>query len=421
VIDLKPQVVLLLLVGATLGSVFLSGCEHPAPNPAKSSAPTPGDSESTVRVVKPARKTVRHPFEQPGFNIEPYQETAVYARITGYVQKWCVDIGDIVNEGQVLAVLHVPEMEVEVQQKQAAVRRAAAQVEQAKASILTADAQLRRAKSQFERLSRVGKSGVLDEESVDETRLGFEAARAGLVKAKADEVTAEAQLEVAKADRDYAQTMLQYAQIRAPYQGVVTQRNISAGDFVQPAASGVSRQPMLVVSQIDPVRVFVNIPGNDASWIKDGDPVSMQMQGAGGESVHGKITRNARALDPRSRTLRTEIDLPNPQSKLLPGMYVQAKIVVQHDNTWTVPEMAVHAEGNQTVCYRVEQGKVIRTPLEIGLNGDGLVEILKLQLPSESPGKDGRWTPVSGEEQITVSSSAPLTNGQAVHAIPDEK
>ena len=99
--------------------------------------------ERTVRLTKPERKTVLHPFEQPGFNIEPFQETPVYARITGYVQKWNADIGDYVKEGQILAVLHVPEMEVEVQQKQAAVRYAAAQGAQAKAAILTAEAQLR--------------------------------------------------------------------------------------------------------------------------------------------------------------------------------------------------------------------------------------------------------------------------------------
>jgi multidrug efflux pump subunit AcrA (membrane-fusion protein) len=410
-----------LLLGAVLGAAFLCGCEQPSPSAAKSGENQPSATEQTVRLTKPERKTVLHPFEQPGFNIEPFQETPVYARITGYVQKWNVDIGDCVNEGQILALLHVPEMEVEVQQKQAAVREAAAQVDQAKAAILTADAQLRRAQSQYERLSRVGKSGVLDQESIDETRLGFEAARASLVKAKADAATAEAHLEVAKANRDYAQTMLQYAEIRAAYKGVVTQRNISAGDFVQPAATGTPRQPLFVLSQIDPVRVFVNIPGSDAPWVKDGDPVSLQVQGAGGEPLHGTITRNARALDPQSRTLRTEIDLPNPQGKLLPGMYVQAKIVVQHVNAWTVPEAAVLTEGNQAVCYLVQNGKAIRTPLQIGLKGGGLVEVLMLQKLAESSSSEGHWMPVSGDEQIVVSSSVPLANGQSVCAIQAEK
>jgi HlyD family secretion protein len=418
----SKRLVTLRLIGGVLVAAFLTGCEQGLPSASKtgaSGAPSAA-AEQTVRLVRPERKTVLHPFEQPGFNIEPFQETSIYARITGYVQKWNADIGDYVKEGQILAVLHVPEMEVEVQQKQAAVRHAAAQVAQAKAAILTADAQLRRAQSQYERLSRVGKSGVLDQENVDETQLGFEAARAGVVKAKADEATAEAQLEVAKANRDYARTMLQYAEIRAAYKGVVTQRNISVGDFVQPA-TGTTRQPLFVLSQIDPVRVFVNIPGSDAPWIKDGDPVSLQVQGAGGEPLHGTVTRNARALDPRSRTLRTEIDLPNPQGKLLPGMYVQASIVVQHANVWTVPDAAILTEGNQAVCYRVQNGKAIRTPLQIGLKGGELIEVLMFQKTPESPAAEGHWIPISGDEQIVVSSPAPLANGQSVRAIQADK
>jgi HlyD family secretion protein len=401
---------------AVLACLFLAGCEQTLPSRSKGADSSPTAVEQTERVVKPQRQTVLHPFEQPGFNIEAFQETPIYARIAGYVKKWNVDIGDLVNEGQVLAVLYVPEREVEVEQKQAAVRQAAAQVEQAKAAILLTDAQLRRSQSQYERLSRVGKSGVLDQENVDETRLGFEAARAGVAKAKADEAMALAQLEVAKSNRDYAQTMLQYAEIRAAFKGVVTQRNISAGHFVEPSAMSAARLPLFVLSQIDPVRVFVNIPGGDAPWIKDGDPVSLQIQGAGGELLRGTVTRNARSLDPQSRTLRTEIDLPNPQGKLLPGMYVQARIVLQHANVWTLPDAVVAIEGNQTVCYRLENGKANRTPLQIGLKGGGLVEVISRQLPAESPGADGRWMPITGEEDVIVSSAAPLTNGQSVRA-----
>jgi RND family efflux transporter MFP subunit len=408
------------VIGAALLANFLAGCEQAAPSLAKSTASQPA-AEQTVRVVKPERKTILHPIEQPGFNIEPFQETAVYARVTGYVQKWYVDIGDPVKEGQVLAVLNVPEMVVDLGQKEAAIRQAAAQVEQAKAAILTAEAQLRRSQSQYERLKRVGKSGVIDQESVDETRLGFEAAQASVVKAKADETAAEARLEVAKANRDYSQTMLQYTEIRAPYQGVVTRRNISAGDFVQPATNVGARQALFVLSQIDPVRVFVNIPGSDAPWIKDGDPVTLQVQGAGGERLHGTITRNSRSLDPQSRTLHTEIDLPNPDGKLLPGMYVQARIVVQHANVWTIPEAAVLTEGNQAICYRVEKGKAIRTPLQIGLDGGGLVEVLKLQKTADSPLAEGQWTPITGNQQIVLSSATPLTNGQPVRATEGEK
>jgi RND family efflux transporter MFP subunit len=224
----------------------------------------------------------------------------------------------------------------------------------------------------------------------------------------------EAQLGVAEASRDYSQTMLQYTRILAPYDGVVTQRSINTGDFVQPAGTGTKGLPLYTVNQVDPVRVFVNVPGADAPWIKDGDRVSLRLQGAGGERFQGKVTRNARSLDARARTLRTEIDLPNPEGKLLPGMYVQATITVQHPNVWTLPTAAVSTEGDQTFCYRVENGRVFRTPLQIGLRGGELIEVLKKLVPAASPGEEGRWEEITGGEEIAATGLALLADGQPI-------
>lgn len=412
---MRSRVIVLGRLCKTAAALALvaAGCGRPVTpfeRPAGQSAAAP--APTAVRVVRPERKTVRHPIEQPGFNVQAFQETPLYARVTGYVLKWNVDIGDRVRKDDVLAELYAPEMDVELARKESAVRHAAAQVGQARATVSTSQAQLERAKSQYERLARVGQGGVLDRDSIDEARLGFEAARAALEKAKADVAAAEAQVEVAKGNRDYAKTMLQYTRVRAPYDGVVTQRNANAGDFVQPSATGAKGQPLFVVSQVDPVRVFVNVPGADAGHVKDGDPVSLRLQGAGGEPLEGKVTRNARSLEPQARTLRTEVDLPNRDGKLLPGMYVQATILVQHPNAWTLPAGAVVAEGDQTVCYRMENGKTFRTPLQVGLRGGGLVEVLKLLLPAASPGEEERWADVTGREEIVVGDVSSLTTAR---------
>jgi RND family efflux transporter MFP subunit len=356
---------------------------------------------------------VRHQIEQPGFNIEAFQETPLYAKISGYVRTWKVDIGDPVTQGQILAELDVPEMVVEVKQKEAALRQANAQVGQARAAERTALAQVARTKSQYERLSRVGR-GVIDQDSVDEARLGYEIAQATLEKAQADVAVALAQVDVSRAHRDYAETMLKYATVRAPYKGVVTQRNINTGDFILPAGTGAKGMPLFVIIQTDPVRVFINIPGAEAAWIKDGDPVSLRLLGAGGEVFAGTLTRNARALDPRTRTLRTEIDIPNSAGKLLPGMYVQASIVIQHAGVWTLPAAAVVTEGDQTYCYRVMAGKAVRTPLQVGLSGGGLVEVLKKKSPPATTGAQGRWEDITGDEKIVGSNPAALSDGQPV-------
>jgi HlyD family secretion protein len=410
----------LAAAGAALLAVT-GGCQRPSPAATPQEQPAAPPAGTVVRITHPERKTVRHPIEQPGFNIEAFQETPMYAKITGYVQKWNVDIGDHVKEGQVLAELYVPEMVVDLEQKKAAVGQAEAQIKQARAAVLSARAQLARNKSQYERLERSGRTGQISEEAVAETRLGYEAAQAGLETANANVAAAEAQLKVAEAARKYADTMLKYAEIRAPYDGVVTQRNINKDDFILPAGTGAKGLPLYVVDQIDPVRVFVNIPGADAAWIKDNDPVSLRLQGAGGELYQGKVTRNARSLDPRARTLRTEIDIPNPRGKLLPGMYVQASIAVEHHTAWTLPAGAVVTEGDQAFCYRVVDGKAVRTPLQVGLSGGGLVQVLKKEVPSPSPGEEARWEDVTGDEQVVVSDPATLSNGQAVRATAEGK
>jgi multidrug efflux pump subunit AcrA (membrane-fusion protein) len=388
-----------------------TGCQQSAP-PADKPAAASGRAPRTEH---PKRQTVRHPIIQPGFNVEPFQETSLYARVTGYVGKWDfkTDIGKHVKKGDVLAEVAVPELAATVAQKKAAVKQARAQVLQAQATELNAKALLARSQSQYERLERTAKD-VLTKENLEEARLGYESAKAGVAKAAADVAAAEAQVDAAEAAQAYAEVMLNYAKVVAPFDGVITQRNTNEGTFVQPAGQGGKAAPLFVVSQTDTVRVFVNLPGSDAPWVKDGDEVHLLLQGAGGDVIKGNVTRNARSLDPKTRTLRTEIDLDNRAGKLLPGMYVQASLVVEHPNVWTLPAAAVVTEGNLTYCYRVEKGKAVRTPLQVGLTGGGLVELVRWQARAGSPGREGTWQEFTGEEDIVASDPVSLTDGQEV-------
>jgi RND family efflux transporter MFP subunit len=398
------------LVGLT------AGCQRPvadrsATEQAEASQP---ETAALVPIVRPERKTVRHAIEQPGFNIEAFKVAPLFSRITGYVGKWETgyDLGKEVTKDEVLAELYVPEMVEDLKQKQAAVKQAQAQIQQAQATKQSAEAQLVRSRSQYERLKRKA-AGALDEDTIEETRLGYEAAQAGLEKAKADVASAQAHLGMAEASRDYSKAMLDYAQIRAPFGGVITARNINEGDFVRPSGVGPKGLPLFVISQMDPVRVFVNIPTTDARWIKDGDAVTLRLQGAGGEEIEGHVTRNARSLDPAARTLRTEIDLPNPMGKLLPGMYVQARILVERRGVWTLPASAILTEGDQPLCYRVVKGKAVRAPLQVGLRGGGLVQVLRKQLPGAALGEEGRWEDISRDDEIAADPAA-VYHGQLV-------
>jgi multidrug efflux pump subunit AcrA (membrane-fusion protein) len=372
-----------------------------------------------VKVIHPERRDVRRLIERPGYNIEAYERTPLYPKLAGYVRQWNFDIGDSVHKDDVLAVIYIPEMEVQLKQKEASVRQASSEIEQAKTAILRAQAELERAKSQYERLARVSQSGVLDKEQVDETRFGFEAARAAVAKAEADVEVAKARLEVAKADRDHVQTLLQYTQVRAPFDGVVTGRTVNTGDFVQPPSAGRG-ESLFVVERIKPVRVFVNVPELEAVWVHDGDAALIRVQSLHGEAVKGTVTRASRSLNPQNRTLRTEIDLPNTDGKLLPGMFASATIIAEHKNVWTLPATAVVTQAEQGFCYRVENGKAIRTPIKVGLRGSELVEVLNKRVRAVKAGEDGVWDDFTGDETIALEG-ANLTDGQTLQITSTNK
>src|SRR5439155_2953167 len=176
------------------------------------------------------------------------------AKIPGYILKWNFDIGDSFNKNDVLAELYIPEMDVEVKQKEASIRQALSEIKQAESAVLRWQAELKHAESQYQRLARAGRDGVLDKEQVDETRFGFETAQAAVAKAQADVDVAKARLAVAQADRDHVQTLLQYTKVRAPFDGVVTRRTIVTGQFLQPPGGGTKAEPAFVVMRGNPVR-----------------------------------------------------------------------------------------------------------------------------------------------------------------------
>jgi multidrug efflux pump subunit AcrA (membrane-fusion protein) len=400
---------------------------------------------------------VRYIIKQPGYNIEAFEQTPIYAKIAGYVRKIHFDIGDLVRKDDILAELYVPEMHVELKQKEALVSQAEAEITQAKETAAAAEASFRSAvarvkeaessrersqaevkltKSRYERFLRAQAGGILDKDSIDETRYGFEAASAGLSeveakinsaqaardearaklnKALADVEVARAHFEVAKENRDHVKTLLGYTKLPAPFDGVVTQRYVNDGHLVQPSASGSMKgEPLFVVEQTDPVRVFVNVPELEAYLVRKDTPAVIRIPALQGQEFRGTVTRTSSSLDPRSRTLRTEIDLPNPERRLQSGMYVYVDIVVEHPNVWTLPATAVATQAEQTFCYLVENGKAIRTPIRIGIRGDKLVEVLKKQPKSPKPGGDGTWDDFTGNEEVVQDDVRSLTDGQAV-------
>lgn len=423
-----------------LGAVLLcaaAGCSRtstanpvPAPVPARAAAP----AQATVTAIRPEMKTVRRAISQPG-QIEANQQTPVYAKVAGFVDAVLRDIGDEVEMGQTLAVVSVPEMDEELAQKEALVTQGRAELERAQKSVAAAearvalsDALLDRWKSEYDRLQKLMKSkGVIEQQTVEETRYQLDAARAGRDesaanrdRAQADVRVAQAKLQVAQADRRRLEALVDYTIIKAPFAGVVSRRNVDKGHFVQPA-SGNKGDPLFVVVEMDPVRIFVDVPESDAVWVTKGTPARVRVQAWPGREFEAKVERTAWALDPRARTLRVEIDVPNPKGELRSGMYAYATILVEHAKTWTVPASSIVNQGDQAFVYRVENGKAVRTPVEIGLREGALVEVVRKQVKLPHEGDKPSWEEFTGREEIVSTQAATLTDGQTVSVNPGGK
>lgn len=402
-------------LAAISAAALAVGC-NPPPEQAKAPAAGP----VSVATEKPTTAVpIQLSVSEPG-RVLAFQETPIYARVPGYVHEWKkdADMGATVKKGQTLAVLSVPDIEAALAHKEAAIKQADAQLKLAQAAVAVAEKEEQRLKSQSERLAKVG-TGALNADSIEESKYGYEAAQAKLKSAQADVDVKKADLEAAVKDRDVQQAWLDFATIKAPYSGVLTRRNINDGDFVQPATQAKG-DPLFVVQQTDTVRVWVSVPESDAGWVGENCDASFRVQAIQGKEYKGqkdkplKVARVSWSLDQRERTLTAEIDVPNADGGLRPGMYVYATITSERSGARTLPASAVVTRADQTLgdktfCFVVEGGKAVQTPVKVGARDDKRVEVLAKQ----SAGGSGAWQPFAGDEEVAVDGSK-LTDGQAV-------
>ena len=413
-----------------------AGCN--SPTLAKPQADSTGSAFGQVATVHPVHKPIERQTVQPG-RIDAYEQTPLYAKLAAYVAKTEVDIGDRVQADQVLAQLAIPELDEEFRQKQAAVAHAEAGIDQAAATVQTAeaasrtaesrireaeagkiraDADVRRWQAEYDRIKQLVAAGSVDRKLVEEVQESLRAAEASgvevaarvesakatlaeslanVAKAKTDEALARAQLQVAHTDLAHTKAMLEYTQIRAPFAGVVTQRNVDRGHFVERAGPDV--KPLFVVARTDLVRIFVDVPETEAPWIAPGNAASIRVQALGDQGLDGRVTRTSWSLNV-NRTLRAEIDLENREGLLRPGMYATARIsLLQSSNSLVVPASAVVRASDQTFCWTVEHGKLERTPVVLGLRSGDEIGIL---------------SGLSGKDSIVVSPTDFLQDGQRI-------
>jgi len=373
-----------------------------------------GPGVARVEVIRPERGTIRRSTVQPG-QVEAYEVTPIHAKVSGYVRKWTVDIGTKVTKGQVLAVLSVPELDAEADQKEAMVEEAAAKLAQAKASeevaqaelanaqaklsearagIKRADSDLVRWQAEYKRIEQLFNERAQTGSLVDETRnklkssessreevyahvktaeVAVRQGEAMLDKARSDVTAAGASIKVARFEAKRVQAMRGYTTLVAPYDGVVTRRNVNAGDLTTPGADG---PPLFTVARDDIVRITVSVPEMYATLVDPGDRVQIRLQALAGKDFEGKVTRTSWTLDAKNRTLHAEIDVPNPAGTLRPGLYAYATIIVEeHAGALIVPITALVRQDSQTFCVAVVDGRAVHKPVVLGLEDATRAEI----------------------------------------------
>ena len=382
-------------------AVLLSSCGNAEKASANSAniAPT-GISVGVAKVErKPIERTLTLSSE-----LVPFQEIEVYAKESGYVKKLDVDYGTHVKAGQVMAVLEIPELELQLQQDDAAIKNAQDQVTHAEHEVSRVEAQHKVLHLQFERLSGVAKTkpGLVAQQEVDDAQGKDLADEAQVEASKSSLESTQSQLAVMQAKRKHDQVLYDYSKITAPFAGVVTQRYANLGTLLQAGTnSSTQAMPLVRLSQDDLFRLVIPVPESYVRYIHIGDPVSVRVPSRN-RSFPGKVARFSVDVKEDTRTMHTEVDVPNPNHVLIPGMYAEATITLEHKvSVLSVPLQAIDHEGDQTSVYAV--------------NSAGKIEIRPVTLGVETADRAEALSGLEDGDLVVVSDRSGLKPGEEVH------
>jgi RND family efflux transporter MFP subunit len=305
--------------------------------------------EPLVQVAAAKRATTAPQVVLPG-TVQPLQETAIFARASGYVHMWYVDIGADVKEGQLLVDLDVPDVDEEL-------RQARASATQAEASIAQARSQLDFARATNDRYTALVPAGVVSQQQTDQYASAFEVQQANLQAAKAAHGSASANVR-------RVEDLRAFGRVVAPFDGVVTLRTAEVGQLV--VAGTGQAQPLFKVAEVDVVRIFVHVPQLYAGGIRVGMPAPVTLREAAGRTFSGRVARTSKELDTVTRSLLVEVDVPNPDRALVSGMYAKVLLDVRRqDEPLNVPSTAAIIDAAGTRVAVVKHGAVHWQKVEI--------------------------------------------------------
>jgi membrane fusion protein, multidrug efflux system len=339
-----------------------------------------GDGAVRLEVVKPKSLDSDQALVLPGV-VRPREETRIYPRVSGYVKRWLVDIGDKVEDGHVLAEIETPELDAQL-----AVARA--QLAQARAAVKQATAQRDFSKVNTARFATLGDQNLVSHAQVEQSQAQAATDEANVAAADANVLAQEANVR-------RLTDLTAYTHVKAPFAGTITTRTIDRGSALV-GDSGTT--PMFTLVATDVVRVFVDMPQTVAPSVHAGADAVVLVRELAGRKFHGKVTRTANALDPELHVMTTQIDVPNDDGALLPGMYVQAQLTmpVPH-RVVEIPATALYSDAQGVRVAVVDaQQKIHYAPITIerdtgatlwvatGLTGDE--RVVRIAVPTLNEG-----------------------------------
>lgn len=310
----------------------------------------------------------------------PYQEIDLHAKVAGYLRAIFVDVGDHVAKGQPIAELEAPEMTQELAQAEATLRRSQVDVERAHADLRRSEAQENLRRVGFERLSGVVKvrRNLVAQQDVDDAQARLQESEAQLAASRAAVGAAEEQVQIATAGKERLETLQTYLKISAPFAGTITRRLADPGAMIQAGtASHVQAMPVVQLSEVDRLRLIIPVPESAVPQIRLGSPVEVRVD-ALSRVFQGRIARFTGKLDEATRTMETEVDLPNPDLTIKAGMFGVATLLLeQHRDVLAVPVQALASRSAPITVLAVgDDHRLQERRIEIGLQTPERIEVI---------------------------------------------
>jgi RND family efflux transporter MFP subunit len=325
-----------------------------------------------VDVIHVGRASSKVELDLPG-NIDAITEAPILARAEGYLEHRMVDIGDRVQAGQPLAEIAAPELDDQVRQTKAALQQAREALDQAEANLNQGKANMELAKVTAERYSKVAARGAVSRQENDQYQAQYQAQVAGVVSLEKAVAAQRSSVAQAEANVGHINEVQGYRVVKAPFAGVITLRNVDVGALVSTGNTLLFR-----IAQTGTLRTYVNVPQTDASSIRLGQAAKLKVSNLPGREFAGTVSRTANALDPTSRTLLVEIQVPNADGALLPGMYAQVQL---SDDRTSAPivvpgdALQVAADGTRIAVVRPDDTVHFQL-IEVGRDYGDKLEVL---------------------------------------------